>query len=102
EHYDETGARARRLDLALPASVSLGAQRRRPDPVPAGREDAVRVDGVLDRLAEPAVGVIVERVLVGGEVHEVEVGAILAVALLRGLLDEQARRVIRAAHLRLV
>ena len=50
-----------------------------------GREDAGRVERVLDRLAEAPVGVVVPRVLVGGEVHEVEVRAVLAVAELGGV-----------------
>jgi hypothetical protein len=33
--------------------------------------------------------VLAERVLLGGEVHEVEVGAVLAVPVLRSLADEE-------------
>src|ERR1700722_14235518 len=65
--------------------LAVGA---RPDAVPPRRQDAVRVDRVLDPLGEPPVSVIVEGVLVRGEVHEVQVGAVLAVALLAEVLDQ--------------
>ena len=97
--------RRRPAGLGLGELLGLGAglaQRPRPDSLLAGREDAVGVDGVLDRLGEPEVGVVAERVLLGGDVHEVEVGAVLAVPVLRGLLDEEPARVVRAARLGLV
>ena len=75
---------------------------RRPDPLLARREDAVRVQRVLDRLGEAPVGVVVEAVLVGGEVHEVQVRAVLAVALLGRLAHEPLRDVVGGARLRLV
>ena len=74
-----------------------GAHRRRPDAVPAGRENAVRVDGVLDRLAETAVGVVAEAVLVRGQIHEVQMRAVLAVAVLGRLAHQQLGRVVGTA-----
>ena len=76
------------------------AHRPRPDPLLAGREDAVGIQRVLDRLGEAPVGVVVEAVLVGGEVHEVQVRAVLAVALLGRLAHEPPGHVVGGARLR--
>ena len=45
---------------------------------------------------------VAEAVLLGGEVHEVEVGAVLAVPFPRRLGDEELRGVVGAARLGLV
>src|SRR5579871_6187778 len=73
---------------------AAAAHRRRPDALLAGREDAVRIDGVLDLLVEAALRVVGPAVLLLCEVHEVEVRAVLAVALLRRLAHEQLAGVV--------
>src|SRR4051794_22593407 len=81
---------------------AIRAQRGRPDALLAWGEDPVRVDGVLDRLDEPAVRVPAEAVLLGGEVHEVEMSTVLPVPELARVPDEQLRGVVGAHALRLV
>ena len=73
-----------------------------PDPRLAGRDDAVRVQRVLDRLVEPPLRVVVEAELVRREVHERQVGAVLAVAEPAGRRDHPPRVLVRGADLRLV
>ena len=67
-----------------------------------GGQDAVGVHRVLDALVEAAVRVVVEPVLVGGEVHEVDMGAVLAVAAPARLLHEPPRQRVGLLALRLV
>ena len=97
--YDERFFAGELYHLAGPVAV---AHPLRPDPLLAGREDAVGIQRILDRLGEATVGVVVERVLVGGEVHEVQVRAVLAVALLGRLRHEPPGHVVGGAGLRLV
>src|SRR5215213_3843991 len=69
--------------LLLGVGGALVAEMLRPDALLARREDPVGIQRVLDGLVEPPLGVVAEGVLLRREVHEVQVRAVLAVALLR-------------------
>src|SRR5688572_21148316 len=75
----------------------------RPDAALARREDAVRIERILDLLVQAPRGVVVPVVGRGHEVHEGDVGAVLAVALLARVLDQRTEHPLDPAdHLRVV
>src|SRR4051794_31020102 len=74
----------------------------RPNALLARGQDAVRVEGCLQRLEQPPDGVVAERVLLLDEVHERDVRAVEPVAARGALADERGVDVERRAHLRLV
>src|SRR3978361_2478924 len=53
-----------------------------PNALFARGKDSVRVQGVLDEFVESPLGVVVEVELIGGEVHVIRVGTVLAEACL--------------------
>src|SRR5580698_273593 len=60
----------------------------RPDVVTSGREDAVRVDGVLERCMEALQRVIVERVHVHDRLLKYRCGSVLAPTVLAAHFDQ--------------
>src|SRR6516162_5064986 len=86
ERFSSCSMMSRASLISSPCSCL--AQMRRPNAIAAGRQYAVRIAGVLDRLVQLAQRVVVERVRGRAIVHECRMRAVLAPAVLRGDLDE--------------
>ena len=69
----------------------------RPNAILAWRQNALGIQRVLDRLVQLHLRIVVEAVRVGDLVHECEVRAVLAPALVRGVGDEGPDKAVGAA-----
>src|SRR3989304_8512883 len=81
ENYAKSYAKIFPLALILPQMTG-------PDAVAAGRENAVRIDGVLQGLVQASQRMIVVGIDCRAIVHERRMRTILAPAMLRRNLDE--------------
>lgn len=69
-----------------------------PDATLAGSDDAVRIEGVLDALVQPAQRAVVVVVAAGDQVHVVDVGAVFAVAFAGSVGNQRAEEAVDLHH----